>query len=103
MSIMNTLNRITRDNIDTLLDRGMIETAMKSGKWWTIRRNGKTWRGKRDKSRIRVPIKGGLNVYGTITEIDFLPDGTLDPKNYRLNTVAKTVLIDAAKMIREIG
>lgn len=62
---------ITRDNIDALLDSGSLEVEMSSGRWWQIRRNGATRRWKRDPSRIYVPFKAGLRVYGAITESDF--------------------------------
>jgi hypothetical protein len=88
-----TVDAVTRDNIDSLLDEHRLQVRMRNKRsdpphverWWTIRRNGQTWRGKRDKQQIRVPIKGGLNVYGKITERDFLSDGTLDPEYYRID------------------
>lgn len=77
--------RISRHNIDELLDKGLIQVAMMSGGWWTIRRNGQTKRWKYNTSRIRIPVKYGLNRYSQITETDFLPNGQLDPKFFRLN------------------
>lgn len=62
---------ITRDNIDTLLDAGRLQVLMSSGRWWAIRRNGMTKRWKRDASRIYIPYKAGMYVYGSITETDF--------------------------------
>ncbi len=63
---------ITMDNVDDLLDAGHIEVAMRNGNWWRIRRNGATKRWKRDASRIRIPYKAGLYIYGAITETDFV-------------------------------
>ena len=63
--------RITRDNVDSLLDAGQIEIAMRNGRWWRIRRNGKTQTWKRDANRIRIPFKMGLYGHGAITEADF--------------------------------
>jgi len=80
---------ITRETVDALLDRGRIEIAMATrgqpnGKWWKIRRNGATKRWKRDASRIYVPYKAGMYVYGQITEGDFLENGELNPAYFRL-------------------
>jgi len=65
-------NRITRENVDALLDARSIEIAMSNGNWWIIRRNGQTKRWKRDATRICIPFKMGLYGYGTITERDFI-------------------------------
>lgn len=80
--------KITRDNFEDLLDRGQMEIAMKSGKWWAIRRNGKTRRWKREPSRIYVPFKCGMKIYGNITELHFRPDGQLDPTLFRRRGMA---------------
>jgi hypothetical protein len=79
-----TMDRtITRSNIDEMLNTGRIETAMRNGNWWRIRRNGATKRWKTDASRIRVPFKAGLKVYGAITEADFVGE-LLDGTYYRV-------------------
>lgn len=87
------LAKITRDNIDRLLDDGQIEARMYNtrkdvpDRWWRIKRNGQTWRGKQNPARIRIPYKCGLSVYGAITEKDFLRNGELDPNAYRISGV----------------
>lgn len=84
---------INRDTVDDLLDHNMIEARISRHKpwereaniaWWTIRRNGKTRVGIRNKNKITIPVKAGLNVYGRITEADFLLSGELNPAKYRL-------------------
>jgi hypothetical protein len=65
---------ITRDNIDSLVDGGKVQVAMRNGNWWTIRRNGATKRWKRDATRINLPYKAGMYVYGAITDSDFNRD-----------------------------
>jgi hypothetical protein len=63
---------ITPSTVESLLDAGAIQERMVNGNWWTIRRNGQTKRWKRDTSRLRIPYKAGLYVYGDITEHDFV-------------------------------
>jgi hypothetical protein len=75
---------ITRDNIDSLLDRRQIEVAMTHGKWWEIRRAGATKHFKRDPLRIVVPYKMGMHGHGTITEVDFGSSEILNPGLYRV-------------------
>lgn len=75
---------ITRDNVDSLLDRRQIEVAMSYGKWWEIRRNGATKRFKRDPLRIIIPYRMGLLRHGTITEVDFGSSEILNPDVYRV-------------------
>lgn len=77
-------DKITRANVEALLDGGKIEAAMSNGRWWEIRRNGATKRWKKDPSRIRIPFKAGLRVTSQITESDFRPDGTLRPDWFRV-------------------
>lgn len=84
LRVLAESTKITRVNVDRLLDQHRIETAMKSGAWWAIRRNGQTQVWKRDARRIRIPYKCGFKGYGVITESDFLPDGRLDPQFYRM-------------------
>lgn len=71
LTIGVTVEAITRDNIDALLDSGQLEVQMSSGRWWQIRRNGATKRWKRDARRIYIPFKAGIHTYGAITESDF--------------------------------
>ena len=66
--------KITRKNIDELLDSGNLYVAMKNGRWWRMRRNGKTKTWVRDNNRIRIPFKVGLKICGSITESDFIVD-----------------------------
>lgn len=66
------VGEIDRDNVDALLDAGRIETRVAKARWWKIRRNGVTKRWKTDASRIEIPWKAGLHVYGKITEKDFV-------------------------------
>lgn len=68
--------RITKLNVDALLDSGKLYCAMRNGKWWQMRRNGKTIRWVKDTSRIAIPFKAGFKVYGKLTETDFRPDFT---------------------------
>jgi len=69
--------KITRANIDDLLDRRMIEVRMNSGAWLAIRRNGATKTWKSQPFRVRIPYKYGFRGYGAITTWDFVkPDGT---------------------------
>lgn len=75
---------ITRRNIDELLDKGVLQCHMRSGNWWNIRRRGRTKIWKKDGMRIRIPFKMWLYGYGSITEADFLPDGTLRTDYYRV-------------------
>lgn len=99
--------RITRENIDELLDAGRIEVRMQSGAWWSIRRNGQTKRWKSQPGRIRIPYKYGFKGYGAITTWDFvdmrghrlseesvrdycdLTIGSLDIAEYRVKPVVK--------------
>lgn len=64
--------KITRANVDDLLDRGQIEVHMKGGAWWAIRRNGKTQKWKSQPGRIRIPFKYGFKGCGAITTWDFV-------------------------------
>ncbi len=76
--------KITRQNVEPLLDSGSIEIAMRNGNWWTIRRNGRTQRWKSDPSRIRIPFKAGLRVYGALETGDFDHDDALNPAHFRV-------------------
>lgn len=81
------ITRITRDNVEHMLDYGEIEMKVRYtpvAAWWPIRRNGKTWHGVRHKYRISIPVKAGLTVFYKINESDFGDDGTLDPKRFRI-------------------
>lgn len=78
------MTKITRDNIDQLLDSRMIQAAMSHGSWWLVRRNGQTKTWKKDATRIRIPIKFGFKGTGAITESDFGTDGTLDVTQFRV-------------------
>lgn len=93
--------RITRANVDELIDSHRIEVKMASGAWWAIRRNGKTQTWKSQPGRIRIPYKYGFMGYGAITTWDFrdrigapllegtrdycdLTQGSLDIAEYRV-------------------
>ena len=78
----SVMTKITRKNVDSLLDKGEIECAMRNGNWWRIRRNGATKTWKRDANRVYIPYKMGLYGYGAITETDF-ENGILNPAYYR--------------------
>jgi len=65
------MKRITRKNIDKMLDSGKLFVAMRNGNWWEARRNGATKTWKRDATRIRVPFKMGLYGYGAVETSDF--------------------------------
>lgn len=73
---------VDRNNVETLLDRGELYVAMSNGNWWKMRRNGATKKWAKDASRVRIPFKAGLKVYGQITETDF-KDGRLDDSLFR--------------------
>jgi len=76
--------KITRKNVDKLLDDGKIFVALNNGRWWRIRRNGATKLWKRDASRIRIPFKYGLYGYGAIDGGYFRhDDGTLMADYFR--------------------
>lgn len=81
------MDRLTRDNVDSLLDAGRLQGAIShpSGvRWWRLRRNGKTRTWKRDASRFEVPVKAGLRTTGRISDADLLSDGTINPAYYRI-------------------
>lgn len=76
LAVLTEPVRITRANIDDLLDRRMIEVHMKGGAWWEVRRNGKTQTWKSQPGRIRIPFKYGFKGYGAFTTWDFIkPNG----------------------------
>lgn len=77
--------RITRANVDELLDARRIQTHMASGAWWDIRRNGQTKTWKSQPGRIRIPYKYGFRGYGAITTWDFV-----DPNGKRMADNART-------------
>lgn len=77
--------RITRENVDELLDAGRIEIHMRNGNWWSVRRNGKTKYWKRDKMRVYIPVKFGLKMTAQISEHDFRgPEQALDLDVFRV-------------------
>lgn len=85
------ITRITRDNLEELLDHRMIDVKVanasgptKPDVWWNIRRNSTTWRGVKHPHRFKISIKAGLRWYSKITEKDITADGTLDPRKFRL-------------------
>lgn len=78
------MTKITRENINELLDAGKLQIAMKNGRWWTIRRNGATRRWIKSPERIRIPIKFGFKFFDAITEDDFGDIGWLDRQYYRI-------------------
>ncbi len=68
--------RITRANVNQLLDTHRLQIHMTNGNWWDCRRNGQTRYWKRDANRIHIPFKYGFKSYGNITEADFgIPSG----------------------------
>jgi len=77
------MDKITRENVDKLLDQGRIGAVMNTGKVWKARRNGKTKLWKRDPERICIPFKVGFKEYGQITERHFI-DGVLSEHYFRL-------------------
>jgi hypothetical protein len=60
------MTKLTRHNIDSLLDSGRLEVGMRNGRWWKLRRNGATKTWKTDPERIRVPVKAGMYTYDVI-------------------------------------
>lgn len=78
------MTKITRQNIDQLLDAGKIQIRMATGRWWTIRRNGATKRWIKNPERIRIPVKFGFKLYDTITETEFNDNGILYDQFYRV-------------------
>jgi hypothetical protein len=75
--------RITRDNLDRLIDARAIQRLMNNGRWWTVRRDGRTQYWKRNPDRFRLPIKFGMYSYGAIDELDIYR-GELS-NNYRVD------------------
>lgn len=73
------ITKITRENIEQLLDNEQLYVAMAGGRWWRARRNGKTRRSQR---RIYLPIKLGFRFCSAIDESDFI-NGALRPEHYR--------------------
>jgi hypothetical protein len=63
--------KITRANVELLLDAGLLQAAMGNGRWWGIRRNGRTQFWKRAPHRFRVPIKAGLRSCADLNEANF--------------------------------
>ena len=85
MSIHSSLlPKVTRQNVDTLLDHHLLQAEISPGRWWTIRRNGQTKHWKRDTSRVRVPFKAGLYAYGAIEGCDFDASGKLCNAHFRV-------------------
>lgn len=77
--------RITRENVDELLDNHRIEIHMRNGNWWSVRRNGVTKYWKRDKARVYIPVKFGLKMCAQITEHDFRgPEQALSLDEFRV-------------------
>lgn len=75
--------RITRENVDAYLDRGLLYAGMTNGNWWRLRRNGRTKHWKTDPNRLYIPVKAGLRAYTKITELDFRDDGALVSNEFR--------------------
>lgn len=87
------MEKLTRDNLESMLDSGRMEAAIRMGagkpdRWWRLRRNGATKRWKRDPDRFEIPVKAGLRATTRITDADVLPDGTINPSFFRLATEA---------------
>ena len=75
--------RITRENVNAYLDRGVLYAGMTNGGWWRLRRNGQTKLWKTDQDRIYIPVKAGLRSTTQITEKDFRDDGALMSDEFR--------------------
>lgn len=100
MSIHSSLlPKVTRQNVELLLDAGLLYANVGSGRFWKASRDGATKRWKRDASRLRLPIKCGMYVKGQITEAHFDADGVLCAEYFKLlesaPTIRPTVCADA--------
>lgn len=52
---------MTRDELETALDRGRLQIkSVNGGKWYDIRRNGQTKTWKRTPSKVEIPCKVGF-------------------------------------------
>lgn len=65
------MTRPTLYEIERALDKVQstprhIEVYVGKGKWWKVRRNGKTKEWATRPGHFRIPIKAGINSYGTI-------------------------------------
>lgn len=80
--------KVTRENVEQVLDGGLLQVHMRNGNWWDVRRNGATKRWKRDPDRIYIPIKFGFKNTSNITQDDFI-DGVLPTQFYRVRPPAE--------------
>jgi hypothetical protein len=51
---------MTRDEIETALDRGRLQIQSHNGRWYDVRRNGATKTWKRDPNKVEIPCKVGF-------------------------------------------
>lgn len=65
---------MTREQIESALDRGELFVANRYRKWYRARRNGQTKLWKTRPNEFRIPIKFMFNGYGTITHSDLNAD-----------------------------
>ena len=68
---------MTREQIESALERGDLWAAMRNGRYWKARRNGATQRWKTRPFDYRIPVKAGLKSYGDVTHtsrVAFLSD-----------------------------
>ena len=61
-------NTMTRNEIETALDRGTLKVRQRSGTLWSVRRNGRTQTWKTRPNDFRIPIKIGFRSYGYIDQ-----------------------------------
>jgi hypothetical protein len=51
---------MTRDELETALDRGRLQMQSVGGRWFDIRRNGATKTWKRQPGKVEIPCKVGF-------------------------------------------
>jgi hypothetical protein len=66
---------VTREQIETALDRHQLKARMTNGRLWQIKRNGATKTWKTRPNEFRIPIKIGFRLYDYIDQDNFNSDG----------------------------
>lgn len=51
---------MTREQVETALDRGALQASFNGSQWYDIRRNGATKTWKRDPNKVEIPCKVGF-------------------------------------------
>ncbi len=72
--------KITRANVDRLLDAGVLFTLRPDDRWHLVYRSGRTRHHKSGDVDVPIYVHGGV---GVINQRDFNADGLLDPEHFR--------------------